>query len=63
MNYSSELVEAKEQYFNLSDGKLQGVVYTGTPGIGKSHLCALMVAQKLIEGKVVFFEAVSSLIE
>jgi hypothetical protein len=59
----SELVEAKEEYFKLSNGKLQGVVYTGTSGIGKSHLCALVVAQELIAGKVVYFEVVSSSIE
>jgi predicted ATP-dependent serine protease len=47
----------------LSDRELQGVVYTGTPGIGKSHLCAFVVAQELIAGKVVFFETVSSSIE
>jgi hypothetical protein len=59
----SELLEAKERYVKLSDKELQGVVYTGTPGIGKSHLCAFVVAQELIAGKVVFFEAVSSSIE
>jgi hypothetical protein len=58
----SELLEAKERYVELSDG-LEGVVYTGTPGIGKSHLCAFVVARELIAGKVVFFEAVSSSIE
>lgn len=50
-----ELLEAKKEYFKLNT-KLQGVVYTGTPGIGKSHLCALVVAQKLIAGNVVYLE-------
>jgi hypothetical protein len=58
--YYYELVEAKEEYFKLSNKKPPGVVYTGTPWIGKLRLYALVVAQELIAGKVVFFKAVSS---
>lgn len=43
------------EYFKLNR-KLKVVVYTGTPGIGKSHLCAYVVALKLLEGTVVFFK-------
>ena len=50
-----ELLEAKEEYFKLND-KLNTVVYTGTPGIGKSHLCAYVVAVTLLRGTVVYFE-------
>lgn len=50
-----ELLEAKEKYFELSKA-LNAVVYTGTPGIGKSHLCAFVIAQELIKGKTVYFE-------
>jgi hypothetical protein len=49
----SEIVEAKEEYFKLSNKKPPGIVYIGTPRIGKSHLCALVVAHELIVGKVV----------
>lgn len=50
-----DLLEAKEEYFKLNS-TLRAVVYTGTPGIGKSHMCAFVVARKLIAGTVVFFE-------
>ena len=51
-----ELLEAKESYFKLNKN-LSSVVFTGTPGIGKSHLCALVIAQKLIAGMTVYFES------
>ena len=50
-----DLLDAKKEYFNRNS-KLRAVVYTGTPGIGKSHMCAFVVAQELIAGTVVFFK-------
>ena len=47
-----ELLEAKEKYFELNK-KLNSIVFTGTPGIGKSHFCALVIARKLIAGMTV----------
>ncbi|KAG0577389.1 hypothetical protein KC19_5G152600 [Ceratodon purpureus] len=49
-----ELKEARRECF--AAGSYSTTLITGTPGIGKSHLAALMVAELLIEGKVVFLE-------
>lgn len=51
-----ELLEAKDKYFELNK-HLSSVVFTGTPGIGKSHLCALVIAKKLIASMTVYFES------
>ncbi|KAG0616844.1 hypothetical protein M758_5G145400 [Ceratodon purpureus] len=48
-----ELKEARRECF--AAGSYSTTLITDTPGIGKSHLAALMVAELLIEGKVVFF--------
>ena len=50
-------IELKEAHLTLKRGDL--TIFTGTPGIGKSHLAALMVAEFLIHGKVVLLETAS----
>lgn len=47
-------IDLKEAHLTLKRGDL--TIFTGTPGIGKSHLAALMVAEFLIDGKVVLLE-------
>ncbi|CAK0731525.1 hypothetical protein CVIRNUC_000006 [Coccomyxa viridis] len=52
-----ELFEARESYIKAANWE-HGcqIVFTGTPGVGKSHAAALFVAQKLLAGLCVLLE-------
>ena len=50
-------IELRKAHYALNHKSY--ILFTSTPGIGKSHLAALMVAQFLINGKIVLLEVVS----
>ncbi|BDA48950.1 hypothetical protein COCOBI_13-0600 [Coccomyxa sp. Obi] len=52
-----ELLLASAQYQGCRP-LLQGTLIAGTPGIGKSHMAGLVVAQLLLQGRVVLLELV-----
>ena len=49
--------ELREAHYALK--RESYTLFIGTPGIGKSHLAALMMAQFLVDGKIVLLEVVS----
>ncbi|CAL8472109.1 g11651 [Coccomyxa elongata] len=57
-----ELLEARAQYLKTRgfEDKPGTTIFTGTPGIGKSHLGGLVVGQALVQSRAVLLEVVPS---
>lgn len=53
-----ELLESSTLYKERRE-RLEGILIAGTPGIGKSHMAGLVVAQLLLSGRVVLLELAS----